>query len=202
VLEPTDISLPNQDESSSLTKEDDLASDASGLGGALWGTVVVKLGAAGSYHLRAGKVVYVDGLPAQVDNPVGAGDVCDAGVADGYSKSGDVLEAMILGAARHRCMSLVDSVAPLIRDSSELDKSRGALALVPTFDIDKVSLPEQPGRRRCLIAATPEAAWLLWISMTGPQRDHSQCPPPHLRPKRRQKVFDISNEPRGRHFGP
>lgn len=123
VVANTDIFLPNRDEASALTDQDDLGSMLRVLADSCPGAVVIKCGAAGSCCILAGEVSRVEALPTQVDNAVGAGDVYDAGVVAGYLSAGGVLEGMILGtAAATLYVSRSSNRFPDFEEASELAK--------------------------------------------------------------------------------
>lgn len=86
LLAVTNVFLPNEKESLSLTRESNIDLAADRLSSKVE-TVGIKLGAAGALGVRNGQKVEVPSIPVNVVDTIGAGDSFDAGFIFGYLNS-------------------------------------------------------------------------------------------------------------------
>lgn len=95
----TDVFLPNFDEASDLTGEQDPEKIARTLASQGVGTVVVKLGSQGAYILSRGESCHVPAVAVDAVDTTGAGDAFVAGFVSAHMRGIDLLPSVRYGVA-------------------------------------------------------------------------------------------------------
>lgn len=97
LLPLVNVFLPNQAEACSLSHEQEIEKAAEKLSARVE-TLAIKLGAQGALGVRNRQQVWVDSIPVEVVDTVGAGDTFDAGFLYGYLQGWSLKKSLRLGA--------------------------------------------------------------------------------------------------------